>query len=132
MLSLLRAWVQSLVRELRFCKPCGVAKFKRERDVKNSLRADWGHYNRATSPVFTCLVLQVELASGPHRLHRLLGWLTLTWGTCCPRLKLPTDCSVSPTRLGASLQRAHIGNGPKSPLSGLAPGMQEGLGILCV
>ena len=107
MLSLLRAWVQSLVRELRFCKPCGVAKFKRERDVKNSLRADWGHYNRATSPVFTCLVLQVELASGPHRLHRLLGWLTLTWGTCCPRLKLPTDCSVSPTRLGAQELRVH-------------------------
>ena len=30
-LSLLRAWVQFSVRELRSCKPCGVAKGKKKR-----------------------------------------------------------------------------------------------------
>ena len=38
MLSLLRAWIQSLVRELRSCKPHSVAKKKNGKEVEGMQR----------------------------------------------------------------------------------------------
>ena len=45
--SLSWAWVQSLVRELRFHKPCGTVREKKKKEVLiNSDLLNWGEFHR--------------------------------------------------------------------------------------